>query len=272
MLVTPIFKGQGLGNMLACYITTRVLAFDNDYEFGVITPENFKGYFFKNLEMPEVTGFEFAVEGQEPTKMPKGYSYYREKTLRNASGDDISPYDEFLKQIGDNVCLHGLLQGEDYFKHRKDLIREWLKVEPIEMPDDMCVINFRGGEYVGVADFFLPQSYWDNAIAEIRKENPNMRFSVQTDDVLTASKFFPQFPITHDIEFNWRCIRYAKYLILSNSSFAFFPAWLNEDVKRVIAPKHWGRFNKGFWSLQQNYTEGWDYLDNNGNISYEMDN
>ena len=272
MLICPIFKGQGLGNQLACYITTRVLAFDNEYDFGVITPENFKGFFFKDLEIPKVEGFEFAVEGQEPTKMPKGYSYYREKTLRNASGDDISPYDEFLKQIGDNVCLHGLLQGEDYFKHRKDLIREWLKVEPLEMGDKLCVINIRGGEYVGVKDFNLPKSYFKNAIKEMLENEPEMDFEIHTDDKEYAQQMFPELHVVSDIRWNWRSLRYAKYLILSNSSFAFFPAWLNEDVKRVIAPKHWGRFNKGFWSLEQNYTQGWDYLDINGNISYEMDN
>ena len=267
MLVTPIFKGMGLGNMLACIITTKVLARDRGYDFKVVTPENFKGHFFKHLELPEIKGFYFDVEGQDPTLMPIGFEYYREKTVRNTSGDDISPYDESLQQIGNNTCVHGLLQGEDYFKHRKDEIREWLEVEPKEMQSDLCVINFRGGEYVGVTDFFLPKSYWDNAISEMKKTNPDMIFEVHTDDRGTASMFFPNFPIVSDIELNWRSIRYAKYLILSNSSFAFFPAWLNEDVKRIIAPKYWGRFNKGFWSIDQNYTQGWEYLDKDGIIT-----
>jgi hypothetical protein len=268
MLVTPIFNGQGLGNQLACYITTRVLALDKGYEFGVVYPERFKGHFFKNIELPEAKGFHFPIEGDIPITMPEGYKYYREKSVRTPSGDDISPYDEDLKQIGDNVCVHGLMQGEDYFKHRKDEIREWLKVEPLTMGENLCVINIRGGEYRGVVDFNLPKSYFENAISEMLKENPDMRFEIHTDDKEYAQQMFPEYPVISNMQYNWRSIRYAKYIILSNSSFGFFPAWLNEDAY-VIAPKHWGRFNKGFWSIDQNYTEGWDYLDNNGNISYE---
>ena len=269
MLVTPIFTGQGLGNQLACIITTKVLALDRGFDFKVVYPERFKGHFFKHLELPEIKGFEFPVEGQPPTLMPLGFTYYREKSVRNAQNDDISPYDESLQQIGDNTCLHGLLQGEDYFKHRLNEIREWLEVEPLEMSDDTCVINFRGGEYVGVQSFFLPQSYWDNAIAEMLKVNPNMRFEVHTDDVHTARQFFPHYYIIHDVEINWRSIRYAKYLILSNSSFAILPTILNEDKKRVIAPKYFCRFNTsdGFWSIDQNYIEGLEYLDRNGIIT-----
>jgi len=254
MLVTPIFNGQGLGNQLACYVTTRCLALDKGYDFGVVYPERFKGKFF-NLELPEAKGFEFDVEGQPPIKMPEGYQYYRETS---------SDYDDFIRQIPDNYCIHGNLQGVNYFSLHKDRIREWLKVEPVDMPDDVCVINFRGGEYVGVKDFFLPKSYWDNAIEEMLKTNPNMKFEVHTDDKETAKQFF-DFPIIQDMETNWRSIRYAKYLILSNSSFAILPAWLG-NAKRIIAPWGFGRFNTGEWLLKQNYIKGWDWLNREGEI------
>ena len=35
MIVTEIYKGQGLGNQLWCYITTRVMAKDKGYNFGI---------------------------------------------------------------------------------------------------------------------------------------------------------------------------------------------------------------------------------------------
>lgn len=267
MLVTPMYKGQGLGNQLANYVTTRTLALDKGYDFGVAFPENFKGKSFMNLDMgKEVIGLEVPVEGKPPTKLPKNMLYYEEKGEILVDGSDIRGYDERIREIGDNTCIHGLLQGEDYFKHRKDEIREWLMVEPMEMSDDLCVINFRGGEYVGVKDFFLSSDYWSNALKNILLENPDMSFEVHTDDKETASKFFPQYNIIQDIEFNWRAVRYAKYLILSNSSFGWFPAWLNTDVKKIIAPKWWNRFNRGYWSLEQNKTKGFWYQDYFGNL------
>lgn len=260
MLVTPFYKGQGLGNQLANYVTTRCIALDKGYEFGVMFPERFKAASFMNLDMGKpVIGGVVPVEGQEPSVLPDGVTrYYREAMIGN--GD----YDPEIFNITDNTIIHGNLQGEEYFKHRKNEIREWL--EPIDytvkVADDTCIINFRGGEYKYVPEFFLPQDYWDTAMAEMRKINPAMRFVVVTDDVETASKFFnPLYiEITHDMPIDYISILNAPYLILSNSSFGWFPAWLNTNVKKIIAPKFWGRHNKGYWFLEQNKTEGFDYI------------
>ena len=260
MLVTPLYDGQGLGNQLANIITTQCIALDRGYDFAVAFIDRFKGYFFKNLELPDIRGVEVLIEGQTPTRLPVGMKYYRE------SVDNDGDYDEFIFNIPDNYIIHGNLQGERYFEKHKDEIREWLAVEPLDLHDDLCIINFRGGEYVGVKDFFLPQSYWNNAIDNMRKILPDMRFEVHTDDPETAKNFLPDFPIIKDMQTNWRAIRYAKYLILSNSTFALFPAWLNEDVKLIIAPKYFARFNKGYWFLKQNIMKCFTYQDFCGNL------
>jgi len=256
MLITAMYNGSGLGNQLANYVTTRCIALDKGYKFGVQYPERFKGHSFMRLNFGElVVGGETPIEGQEP-KLPEGIEHWYKETTNG--------YDEGLKDIKDNTLLHGGLQGVDYFKHRKEQVKKWLKVEFMDMPDDVCVINFRGGEYKYVKDFFLPMDYWYRAIQEMQKENPDMTFVVHTDDKEEARRFFPLFHIVQDIGVNWRAIRYAKYLILSNSSFAILPAFLNENVKRVIAPWGFGRHNTGEWLLEQNYVEGWDWLDNKG--------
>lgn len=151
-------------------------------------------------------------------------------------------------------------QGEKDFINGLDDIREWLKVESIEMPDDLCIINFRGGEYVGVPDLFLPIQYWQLAVDLIKNINPNMRFEVHTDDETTAQKFFPNCKVVQDIGLNWRSIRYAKYLILSNSSFAILPALLNENAELIIAPKYWAGYNKGYWQLEDNNYKKFSYI------------
>ena len=255
MLITPIYKGQGLGNQLHCIITTRCLALDKGYEFGVAFPERFKGFFFNSIWLPEAKGVEVEVEGQPPTQLPEGYSYYRELS---------SDYDPAVFNIKDNTVLHGNLQGEKYIEKHKDDIRHWLEVEPLDMPNDLCVINFRGGEYVGVREFFLPNDYWQDAVDNMLKINPNMKFEVHTDDVETAQKFFPDYKCVHDIALNWRSIRYAKYVILSNSSFGWMPAWLGNAY--IIAPKFWQRYNLEYWCLEQNKTKGFWYQDKDGNL------
>lgn len=238
MITGQFYQGSGLGNQLARYVMTRVLSLDKGLEFGMKSPELFKGHSFMVLDM----GKEY-----------KGHEYeYIEKRINNEQGVDIRDYDwEGLLTIKDNTLIDGEFQGEKYYIHHLDKIREWLKVAPIEMPDDVCVVNFRGGEYVGVRDLFLPKEYWDLAISKMRIINPNMIFEVHTDDIETARHFFPEFKITKDIAINWRSIRYAKYLILSNSSFAILPALLGDAVT-IYAPKFWAGRNVGYWKMQQN--------------------
>lgn len=258
MISTPFYKGMGMGNQLANYVTVRTLALDKGYYFGVQFPENFKGKDFMNLDMGlPVIGGRTDVEGEIPQELPEGFKhYYREKMIDN--GD----YDLDIVKVKDNTLIHGLLQGVKYFQNRKKEINEWLKVEPIEMPDDVCVINIRGGEYKYVTDFILPKSYWDNGINHMKSISPDMKFEIHTDDIDYAQSLFLEYPIIQDIGINWRSIRYAKYLLLSNSSFAILPAWLGEGY--VVAPKYFARFNTGEWFLKQNYMSDWHYMDRDG--------
>lgn len=246
-MIAGIFhKGSGLGNQLFRYVFTRTLALDKGVMWGMNNPELFKGSQFMSIDMGlPVRGIEFE---------------YQEKRLNHPNGDDIRTYDwENILHIKNNTVVDGEFQGEDYFNHRINEVREWLKVEPLDMPDDLCVIGFRGGEYVGLPQLFLTKDYWDDAIKMMREINPHMRFEVHTDDPRTASTFF-DFPIIHDIGINWRSVRYAKYLIIANSSFYILPTLLNQDVKKVIAPKFWARRNLGFWALPYNEYKGWQYI------------
>jgi len=273
MIITEIYNGMGLGNQLANIVTTRCIALDNGYEWGIAHQERFKGHSFMTLDFGKpVIGGHTPVEGQAPSELPEGIErYYREKTTLHANGSDISGYDDYLRKIPDNTMVHGLMQGSDYFIHRRAEIREWLKTEPLDVPENVCVLAFRGGEYVWVKDFFLPSSYWENAMEKMKKVRPDIVFRVVTDDVITAKQFFPDLEITHEIGHDWRSIHNAPYVILSNSSFGFFPAWLSLKLKYCIAPKYWGRFNisDGYWSIDQNYTQGWNYLDRDGVLTKE---
>lgn len=245
-MIAGIFhEGSGIGNQLHRYVMTRVLAADKGVDFGMIYPENFKAKSFMDLNMG------ISVSGLF-------HEYMEPKVLKE--GNDIRPYDhEGVKAIKDFTLIDGEFQGEEYYKHRLEEINEWLKVEPMEMPGDLCVIGFRGGEYVGVQDLFLPRSYWEQGVAKMKEINPNMRFEVHTDDIETALQFFPDFKCTHGPEHNWRSVRYAKYLLIANSSFYILPTLLGV-AKTVIAPKFWAGYNKGYWQLEQNQYSRFTYI------------
>lgn len=240
-MIAGIFhEGSGLGNQLHRYVMTRCLALDKQYEFGMINPENFKGKHFMDLDM-----------GKPVNGLKNSFLEHKTEHL----GWDVRDMDMGIYEVKDNTGIDGEFQDERYFQTHLHDIRQWLWTEPVEFDKDACVINFRGGEYVGVESLFLPQTYWDEAIRQMGDK----KYEVHTDDPETAEKFFPDFPIISNMELNWRSIRYAPNLILSNSSFAILPALMG-NAEKIIAPTFWAGYNKGFWQLKQNHYARFTYI------------
>lgn len=280
MIVTEIYNGQGLGNQLWCYVVTRVIALDRGYSYGIKNHNKFKGLDFLNLDFGnEVVGGS-GHEGEDPYTLPNGIKYYyKEREIQHPiSKADIRIYDKNLVNVPDNTKIDGVMQDEQYILHRKNEIRGWLQVKKeydcYDYSDEnICVINFRGGEFARHSEVFLTKKYWGDAIANMLKINKNFKFVVITDDVSTARTFFPDYDVMHfNIGKDYSIIKNAYYLILSNSSFAWFPAWLSETLKYCIAPKYFGRHNisDGYWSLGYNITSDWHYQDRDGKL-FEYD-
>lgn len=252
-MIAGIFhQGSGLGNQLFRYITVRSLALDKGYEWGMYyqgdgsgKEEGFKGESFMNID-----------KGKPVVMVGNFNSFTEKKVVEN--GIDIRGYDPEINFIEDNTVIDGEFQDMRYWGYHLSEINEWLKVEPIDVPDDVCVIGFRGGEYTLYPDLFLTEEYWQKGIKLMREINPKMKFEVHTDDVATASRFFPDCQITHDIGVNWRSMRYAKHALIANSSFFIFPRLLNGGV--TISPRGWARRNVGVWALPQNYYPQFFYI------------
>ena len=59
MIATNILYGQGMGNQLFCYVTTRCIALDNNYDFSINNDQkalgdprfNSKGVYWMDLDM-----------------------------------------------------------------------------------------------------------------------------------------------------------------------------------------------------------------------------
>jgi hypothetical protein len=293
MIVNELYNGSGLGNQLWRYTVTRVIALNNGYDFGIMNPQKFKAPNIMNLDFgKEVIGGE-GPEGGPPTKLPEGIKrYYEEKALIHPVFNcDCRLYDPELASISDNTKIDGNMESEKYLEGRKNEVREWLRVRDDKQiyalsKKDICILAFRGGEYVPISDLFLPQTYWRNAMKLMKQRNPNMQFKVVTDDPFTAKRMFPELSVYHySGEIDWVLVRNAKNIIMSNSSFAWIPTWINDEIINVIAPKYWGKHNvsDGFWAQGDSLTKGWKYLDRDGSLfeydeckrekdKYELDN
>lgn len=246
-MIAGIFhQGSGLGNQLHRYVATRVLALDKGYKWGMENPELFKGASFMKIEWKLDPGSTYVWD----------HTFQEKKVVEN--GVDIRSYDPEINFVQDNTIIDGEFQDPRYFEHRMGEVNEWLKVEPIEVPDDVCVIGFRGGEFYVFPELGLPKEYFEDGIKRMLEINPKMKFEVHTDDEVLAKQFFPDFKVIHDIGINWRSMRHVKHAIIANSSFYILPRLLSGGI--TIAPRYWARRNTGVWALPQNYYKQFKYI------------
>ena len=278
MLGIEVQAGFGLGNQLFFYITTRCIAQDKGYEYSVLDPEHFAnnmhsdcGLYFMDLDMGRLS------------KKEDYEKVFREKDTRLYAGNSkhdlthgvyVTDTDRALFAVEDGTLLYGNLQAEDYFISHKEEIRKWLAVKPEYdcneySRDILCVLDLRCSDYMGSPELFLRKKYWTMGMKQMRKINPAMEFMIITNDVKEAGKLLPGIPAYNfDLAKDYSVLKNAKYLLLANSSFAYFPAFTSDTVEYVLAPKYWARHNvsDGYWASEQNIYEGWHYMDRKGRV------
>jgi hypothetical protein len=286
VIVTEFYRGQGLGNQLWMYAVTRVLAESRGWEFGIQSPGRFKGRAFMEIDFGRsVTG---SSNAEPSDNLPREVTVrYLQKRVRHpVTGADISPLDANLADIADGTKLDGNFEAEDYLLERRDDIRRWFtSTIDLAIPDDVCAISLRGGEYRYHPDLLLPRNYYTRAMSHVKDVNPAVEFVVVTDDRGLAHELLPGVKVVShrrlpDLrrfgiqpsskaiggDFTW--LQRARYLILSNSSFSWWGAWTNPLVETVIAPKYWARHNvsDGYWSPATAITRGWLWQDRDGSL------
>lgn len=253
MIAGVLHKGSGLGDQLFRYVTVRSLALDKGLSWSMFNPGNFKGASFMDIDFGEAR---FVTE---PAR-------FMEREIRE-NGIDVRSYDPEINFVQDNTVIDGCFEDSKYWMHNLDEFRNWLPTEPIGVPDDLCIIGFRGGEYATVPDLFLTKDYWEAAMAQMRKINPEMKFRIVTDDPDTARACLPHVPVTHEIGNDWRLIRSAPYSIIANSAFYILPRLMHhaeadftDNDAVTIAPRYWARRNLGVWARPACYYKSFTYI------------
>ncbi len=271
IIATELLKGQGLGNQLFCYVTTRALAHAKGYEFSILNRELLDCMYFMDIDCG--TDIKNAC-------FEKTYHEREDRIFLGNSAHDIehgcyiTGVDKQLLSLNQTTLLYGNMQDESYFGQYKKEIREWLRVKPEYdcmdySRENLCIINIRGGEYTSSPELFLRRGYWLDAMRIMRQKRADMEFMVVTDDLSAARRILPEVKAYHfDLAGDYTAIKNARYLIVSNSTFAFFPAFTSETVQYIIAPKYWARHNvsDGYWASEQNIYSDFVYLDRKGKL------
>ncbi|MCF3648692.1 alpha-1,2-fucosyltransferase [Synoicihabitans lomoniglobus] len=161
--------------------------------------------------------------------------------------------------------LDGMWQSPAYFAPIEDLIRQHFTLRyplgeearaiaaDISSPGPTAFVHFRRGDYARNPIFaktigVLGVDYYRRAIEELRRAHPGVRLYVFSDEPSSIAAVFPsgfRFRIIH-LAGGWRAheelylMSLFPHAILSNSTFAWWGAWLHPGRDRtVIAPTPW---------------------------------
>jgi hypothetical protein len=166
---------------------------------------------------------------------------------------------EVLGRLRNNYQYKGYFYSEGYFKDFEEEIRSLYTIKTkyiaafelakkeAGISKKTAVIHIRRTDYVDL-NFSLPLTYYRKAIALI--DGPALEYIFISDDPSFIEKEFDYITnkyISNHIEIiDLQFLINADICILSNSSFSWWGAWLNNNKnKKIYAPKYWLGFNEG---------------------------
>lgn len=284
-MITADLTGN-IGDHLKIYALTRTIAEKNGYKWG-FNPTPSHDY-YGGMEQMAFMDIDYGIKHSSPwgTLLPETKTVISEPIVSiypDGHFVNYHPYCPSLFDIEDNTKLVvNCAQNFKYYEGKKKDIEKWFKIKTkcrqdfektiveqgIVLDENLCVLNARGGEYLGVKDFSLPKNYWLNGIQKMLEKNSKMQFICITDDVNYYKNWF-SFPVMHfSIGCDYFIINNAKNLIISNSAFGMFPTWLNSFNPYVIAPLYWARYNisNGYWAYSEINIPEWNWMDRGGNF------
>lgn len=295
MICNELYDEQGLGNQLWNYAVTRIIAKKNGYDFCILKKEKFKGKEFMDIDFgQQLSGGHTSKRGylfQLPHGIKNHYSEKRELlgTTLSDMTEDISRTDPQLLNLPPYTKFDGNCQSTRYLDGYREDILKWISIKDDYKkyhPDqNICIIHLRCGDFMQ-SKAFLPITYYKDAMEYIRSIDNSVIFQCVTDQKETAEKMLPGVTVIGSALLNTRdsnnahhhhggpigidfCLLVnAQYLIIPNSSFSWWAAYLNTNKKIVVAPKYWARFNiaDGFWSPSDIITDEFTYLDKEAKI------
>ncbi len=174
--------------------------------------------------------------------------------------DVFEANDETLKLVKKYSHYYGCFQSTDFFFKNKLWLKQKYKVKQKYVNEfklkynnlfknKILVIHYRigdfkifGGEETGGVNLCLPDVYYKNALNLIENKE-DYEVIIVTDDIEGAKDKLPEIKnktIISDSEINdFQLLMQADILIISNSTFAWWGAYLNHKNAKVFAPKYW---------------------------------
>ena len=200
----------------------------------------------------------FTLSTQASLKNLARKTYAQLAGLPQIVQDQWQPPDSFLAEHAkDGFFFRGFFQSAQYFSNVKDIVVKEFEVKEhlrINIRDftgnnnrETIVVHIRRGDYLNWGseelgfNLSLPDAYYHRCLSALDTTDKNILFL--SDDIAYVKKTF-HFPNAFYSEKNseitdLQLLMQGDYLVLANSSFSWWGAFLNRQVKQVLCPKYW---------------------------------
>lgn len=182
---------------------------------------------------------------------------------------DAHIYNPKHLNANDNTCIVGRWQSERYFEPVKQELKKQFQFKNALSEKNKIIagkicegnsvaIHVRRGDYVtnglyALGIGALNKKYYEDAIQLIKSRVAEPFFYIFSEDVEWCKKnihvenctFVIQDDAIHSSEYDLHLMSLCKHQIISNSTFAWWGAWLSEKENSIIvAPGNWARSNE----------------------------
>ncbi len=258
----------GLGNQLFQYAAARALSARLGKSFKLETITALQKDKLRDVALQATLAhFEMATtkEVKEFVFFPSLYRHrpnFFSKLGKHIYREPHFQFDKNFLHLTDPIFLDGFFQSPRYFEDISTIIRQEFRIreeltmrvskkaaELEELPS--VAVHIRRGDFLNpkTAAYHgvLDATYYAKAVEFIQEKIPGAFFYIFSDDIEwvkdniplpTGTEFVSSFtksPI-EDFFLMTKC----RHNIIANSSFSWWPAWLNNNQgKMVIAPKRW---------------------------------
>lgn len=167
--------------------------------------------------------------------------------------DDLEDPDLILENVTNRTFYGGYFYSEHFFRPAAAEVRRAFGIRDVHRERfEEKYADVLAGRYIAahvrLTDFFtyrddvtLPPGYYRRALEKLDPDLPVVVVSDEPDRVRAAFRSDPRIRVeANDEIIDFLLLRNASEVVSSNSSFAWWAAWLNEQPGlRVIAPRWW---------------------------------
>lgn len=172
---------------------------------------------------------------------------------REVVADDREDPDVILENVTDRTLYGGHFYSGHFFGPASAVVRRAFRVhdlhlERLETKYGALLRDGYTAAHVRLTDFFtyrddvtLPPGYYRRSFDLLDPDLPIVVVSDEPERVRAAFGHYPRIRVeANDEIIDFLLLKHASQLVLSNSSFAWWAAWLNENTDlRVTAPRWW---------------------------------